>query len=104
MKPEIGTGAQAQVKGHAHPTAKTFLGIGVVLAIITAVEFATYYVTGWGTLMYITLAVLSVVKFWLVGSYFMHLRYEQRLLAAVFAVGVVLATLMTIALKFVNLA
>ncbi len=104
MKPEIGTGAQAQIKGHAHPTAKTFVSIGLVLAVITAAEFGTYYVAGWGTLMYITLAVLSVVKFWLVGSYFMHLRYEQRILAGIFAVGVVLATLMAVALKYVNLA
>lgn len=104
MKPEIRAGAQAEVKGHAHPTAKTFINIGLVLAVLTAIEYATYFVHGWGTLMKITLAVLSVVKFWLVGAYFMHLRYEQRLLAAIFAVGVVLATLITIALKYVNLA
>jgi hypothetical protein len=61
-------------------------------------------VQGMGTTMVIVLAVLSLVKFWLVAAYFMHLRFDPRLLAAVFAVGVVLASLITIALKFVNLA
>lgn len=99
-----GTDAKAHAKAHAHPTAKTFVIIGLVLAVITAVEYVTYFIHGWGTLMIIALAVLSVVKFWLVAAYFMHLKFEGKLLAAVFAVGVVLATLMTVALKYVNLA
>lgn len=105
MKPEVRTGAQPQVQGHAHPTTRTFVVVGLVLAVITAVEFGILYVTDLGrTLMLVALAVLSVIKFGLVGAYFMHLRFEPKLLAGVFAVGVVLATLITIAVRFINLA
>lgn len=105
MKPQIGTGAKAEIKGHAHPTARTFLTVGAVLAVITAIEFGILYVKNLsGAPMVVVLGLLSVLKFFLVAAYFMHLRFDPRLLAAVFTVGVVLASLITIALKFVNLA
>lgn len=105
MKPEVRTGAQAQAAAHAHPTTKTFLVIGAILAVITAVEFGILYVTSLGrTLMITILVLLSVVKFGLVAAYFMHLKFDARILTVVFTVGVVLATLITIAVKFINLA
>lgn len=104
MKPQVRGKAQAQVKAHAHPTTKTFVQIGVILAIITAIEFGIIYLKGFSTLVIIALAALSVVKFALVALYFMHLRFDARILTGIFAVGVVLATLITIAVKFINLA
>ncbi|MFZ5817768.1 MAG: cytochrome C oxidase subunit IV family protein [Bacillota bacterium] len=103
MKPEIRTGAQPQVQGHAHPTTGTFITVGVVLAVITAVEFGILYLKGMSNLVLAVLALLSVLKFYLVATYFMHLRFDAKLVSGVFVVGVVLATLITIALKFVNL-
>lgn len=104
MKPEIRTSTQPEVQVHGHPTTRTFVTVGAVLAVITAIEFLILYVTGMQTLVVIGLAALSVVKFGLVAAYFMHLRFEPKILAGVFAVGVVLATLITIAIKFINLA
>jgi len=87
-----------------HPSPGTFVRVGVVLAIITAAEFSILYVRGMSALVMTALAVLSFAKFFLVAAYFMHLRFDPRLLTAVFAVGITLATLITIALRFINLA
>jgi cytochrome c2 len=43
-------------------------------------------------MLVIVLILLSVVKFGLVASYFMHLRYDHRLYASCFAAGLVVAT------------
>lgn len=87
-----------------HPTARTFVTVGIVLAVITAAEFLILYVRGMSALVVTILAVLSAAKFFLVAAYFMHLRFDPRILTAIFAVGVTLATLITIAVRFINLA
>lgn len=87
-----------------HPTARTFVTVGIVLAVITAAEFLILYVQGMSALVVTILAVLSAAKFFLVAAYFMHLRFDARILTAIFAVGVTLATLITVAVRFINLA
>lgn len=98
------TQTQAKVVQRSHPTVKTFIGIGAVLFIITALEFGIVYLEGMQPLIIAGLFLFSAVKFFLVVSYFMHLKWDSRLLAGVFAVGTVLALLITLALRFVNLA
>lgn len=88
----------------AHPTARTFWKVGAILAVITALEFGILYVEALRPLMVTILFALSIVKFAMVAAYFMHLKFDGRVLSAIFAVGVVLATLITIAVKFINLA
>ncbi|MFB5084874.1 cytochrome C oxidase subunit IV family protein [Symbiobacterium thermophilum] len=87
-----------------HPTPATFVRVGVILAFITAAEFLILYVRGMSALVVTILAALSAAKFFLVAAYFMHLRFDPRLLTAIFAVGVTLATLITIAVRFISLA
>lgn len=99
--------AQAQspkAESHAHPSARTFVIVGVVLAVITAIEFLILYLKGFQSFVLVTLALLSVLKFYLVAAYFMHLRFDARVLSGIFAVGVTLATLITIAVRLINLA
>ena len=106
MNTGLPTGRQAKVTPlpRPHPSARTFITVGIVLAAITAAEFLVLYVRGMSTLVVTILAALSVAKFFLVAAYFMHLRFDARLLTAVFAVGITLALLITVALKFINLA
>lgn len=106
MKPEIPTAQQAQVKAHGqpHPTPRTFIIVGLVLAVITAIEFLILYVKDMSSIVMLLLAALSVAKFVLVAAYFMHLRFDPRILAGIFAVGVTLAVLTTVAVRFINLA
>ena len=49
----------------------------MILAVLTALEVATYYVDVGGALVP-TLIGLSVVKFALVVMWFMHLKFDAR--------------------------
>lgn len=91
---------QVQV-AHDHPTMKTFVNIGLVLAVITAVEFGIISLHGMRGVVIAVLAVLSLVKFYLVISYFMHLKFDAKVLTWVFVPGVLLATGITTALRFI---
>jgi len=89
----------------AHPSARLFLTVGAILAVITAVEFGILYVSALGRAAMATiLALLSALKFAMVALYFMHLRFDSKLLTAIFAVGLTLAVLTAVALKYINLA
>lgn len=93
-----------QAQAHGHPTPATFYRIAAILGAITAIEFGIVYLQGLQGLIWAVLGILSVTKFYLVATYFMHLRFDNRFLGWIFAFGAVLASLMTIALKFVNRA
>lgn len=89
---------------HQHPTFGTFVKIGAVLFVITLLEWAGLFIEGIPFIVKAALIGLSVAKFILVGGYFMHLKWEKKLLAWAFGFGFVLALLMAIAQKFVNMA
>lgn len=89
---------------HNHPTMRTFVNIGLVLAVITAIEFGIVYLEGMRAAVVAVLFILSLWKFYLVVAYFMHLKFDGKILSGVFAVGAILATLILIAQKFINLA
>jgi len=74
----------------AHPGALEYVQIGVILAIITAVEVALYYIDMDFTLLVTLLAMLSVVKFVMVVLWFMHLKFDAGLFAILFGGGMVL--------------
>jgi cytochrome c oxidase subunit 4 len=73
-----------------HPSALEYVQIGTILAIITAVEVALYYVDMNFTLLVGLLLVLSVVKFTMVVLWFMHLKFDPRLFSILFACGMAL--------------
>jgi cytochrome c oxidase subunit 4 len=68
--------------------------IGVVLAIITAVEVAVFYIPALAPVLVPVLLVLSAAKFVLVVMFFMHLRFDSPVLTGLFMAGVVLAAFM----------
>ncbi len=77
-------------RGETHPSALEYVQIGVILAIITAVEVALYYLDMDFTLLVTLLSMLSVVKFGMVVLWFMHLKFDASLLMVLFASGIVL--------------
>ena len=87
---------QAQEERHLGPRA--YILIGVVLAVITAVEVAAFYldVTAW--LLSMLLLLLSGSKFVLVVGYFMHLRFDDWRFLALFAFPFVIAVSIMVAL------
>jgi cytochrome c oxidase subunit 4 len=77
---------------HAHPGPGQYVKIAIILAIVTAIEVAAYYVTGLSdTVLSIGLLVMMVVKFFFVGMWFMHLKFDSKLFRTLFIVGIVLA-------------
>ena len=78
--------------GDGHPDAAEYVKIGLILSVITAVEVAIYYVDALGDMLLPILLVLSAVKFVLVGLWFMHLRFDNKLLSFLFTMGLVLVT------------
>ena len=67
-----------------------YVRIAAILAAITALEVATYYID-LGALFLPSLLIMMAVKFYIVVSFFMHLRYENKLFSWVFYAGLYLA-------------
>lgn len=84
-----GPGAHGRLAGHPSPARYVF--IALVLAFITGLEVAVYYVDPPPGARVATLMTLATVKFVMVVSWFMHLKFDSRLLRRVFVTGIGLA-------------
>ena len=80
-------------EGHAHPSDWAYVKIAAVLAAITAVEVFTYFrtVLDWGAFLVPSLIFMMIVKFYLVATWFMHLRFDSKLFGRMFTAGLTLA-------------
>ena len=67
-----------------------YVRIALILAAITALEVSTYYVD-FGPLFMPALMIMMIVKFLMVVSYFMHLKFDNRLFSWLFYAGLILA-------------
>jgi cytochrome c oxidase subunit 4 len=89
----------APAHGGGHASLKTYIQVALVLGIITAVEVATLYVPGIPKhLLVASLLAMSVVKFALVVGFFMHLKYDSRIMRAMFIGPLVLSILIILAI------
>jgi cytochrome c oxidase subunit 4 len=91
-------GSGAQTGEHAHPGAKEYVGIAVVLTVITAIEVAVFYVPALAFALAPILIVLSAVKFALVALFYMHLKFDHRLFSWLFVVPMFIAVAVILAL------
>lgn len=82
----------------AHPTPMRYTAIALILAVITAFEVAIVYMDFLRPVMVPILVVLSGTKFAAVVMFFMHLRFDNRILTTLFVSGLVLAAAMVIVL------
>ena len=67
-----------------------YIKIALILAALTALEVATYFVD-FGPFFMPVLLVLMCVKFFIVVSYFMHLKFDNKIFSFLFYVGLALA-------------
>ena len=75
-----------------HPTPKRYVQIAIVLGILTAIEIALYYTEDIvGVFTDPILIILAVGKFIIVVGWFMHLRFENKMVNRFFAGGMILA-------------
>lgn len=78
---------QEHTEEHAHPAAMQYVLIAAILAIITAIEVASYYIGAIESILVYVLIVLSVVKFSIVVGYYMHLKFDNKLFTWIFCTG-----------------
>ena len=79
-----------------HPTPAQYWKIAAVLAILTAIEVAMFYINeanDLGAVNAVILLSLAVLKFVIVVGWYMHLRFESPMLTRVFTGGFILAFL-----------
>ena len=85
---------------HAHPGARTYTLVGVVLAIITLAEVWAYtqeFLRPW---LVPILLLLSAVKFVTVVGFYMHLKFDHPLFTGVFGFGLAVGASVITALIF----
>lgn len=81
---------------HAHdehvPSDGYFIKIAVILAIVTALETSTYW---WPESMHSfatpALLIMMAIKFFMIVSIFMHLKFDSKIFSLMFYMGLGLA-------------
>jgi len=73
-----------------HPSDGDYIKIAIGLGILTLIEVGTYFesvhkMPEW--LLYVVLIVLMIVKFVIVGLYFMHLKFDSKVYTWMFTAG-----------------
>jgi cytochrome c oxidase subunit 4 len=87
-----GTGvAHGVFEEHAHPGERTYVMVALILAIVTAVEVAIYYLEAVEDILVPALLILSAGKFAAVVGYFMHLKFDAPFFRRIFVFGLAVA-------------
>jgi cytochrome c oxidase subunit 4 len=81
----------------AHPNReRQYVIIALILAGLTVIEVLTYatpelFLGHDGPVIVPALIILMLIKFWMVAGFFMHLRFDKKLLTWAFYSGLALA-------------
>jgi cytochrome c oxidase subunit 4 len=81
-----------------HATVGTYLRVALVLTGVTALEVGVIYVRQLASIIVPLLIAMSAAKFALVALFFMHLRYDSRVLTFLFVGPLLLAAGLVVAL------
>jgi cytochrome c oxidase subunit 4 len=88
------------VEHHAHdhhvPKDSYFVKVALILAFVTALETSTYWWGDWfnGNLdraVVPALLIMMAIKFFMIASIFMHLKFDSRIFSMMFYTGLFLA-------------
>jgi cytochrome c oxidase subunit IV len=81
-----------------HPTERVYVNVAIILAVVTAIEVAIYYIEALEDILVPLLLALSAFKFVAVVGYFMHLKMDDRRFRWLFAAGLVISGSVVLAL------
>jgi len=84
------TQGEAHDEKHEHMSDAGYIRIALILAAITALEVSTYYID-FGPFFMPSLMIMMVAKFVMVVSYFMHLKFDNKVFSFLFYTGLALA-------------
>ena len=73
-----------------HPSPRKYVGVAVILAIVTALEVAIYYVPAIRDFLVPALLLFALMKFVMVAMYFMHLKFDSPIFRRFFVTGLLL--------------
>jgi cytochrome c oxidase subunit 4 len=88
--------AAEHAEGQPHASWKFYTFIGLVLAIITAVEVAVFFIDALAPILAPLLITLSIAKFILVVQFFRHLKFDHPVFGRVFWAPLFLAVLVVV--------
>ena len=83
-------GSEAAEHDDHHPTPKLYVQVALVLSVLTALEFSTYYID-FGPVFIPLLLVLMAIKFFIIARMFMHLKFDNAVFSRLMYTGLVLA-------------
>ncbi len=86
-----GEGHHEEGEHGAHPTDAQYIKIALILGVVTAIEVGLYYTKFSQAVTNAALLILAAIKFVMVAAYFMHLKFDNKLLRRLFISGFVLA-------------
>ncbi|MDX1566413.1 MAG: cytochrome C oxidase subunit IV family protein [Longimicrobiales bacterium] len=91
MSTDVADKHEGHGHGEGHASVAFYWLIGGILAILTAMEVAAFYME-LGAFEAPFLLILSAAKFALVVMFFMHLKFDSAIFTGLFSAGLVLAT------------
>ncbi len=91
-------GSDAEHPEHDHPGPWTYVVVGLVLTVLTALEVAVFYIPALHVALVPILLTLTTGKFGLVVMFYMHLKMDDRIFTAVFVAPLLLAIFLVVAL------
>lgn len=87
---DFSTPPSKEVLQDEHRKYFTFFNISIMLVAVTFVELILIILPWHNWILFTALAVLSIMKFVAVIWYFMHLKWDERALTALFILGLIL--------------
>jgi caa(3)-type oxidase subunit IV len=89
--------AHAEHHSAKHATPGTYVAVLGALAVLTLIELIVVYL---GLLGQILLLLIAISKAWLVLQFYMHLRYERKILTWIFLLPAVAVGILTAIMQF----
>lgn len=83
-----------------HPTARRYVEIAIILAVLTGIEVGVYYLSAVSRFLIPILLTLSAIKFVLVVLWYMHLKFDNRIFSVLFTLGLIIGGSILIAMIF----
>lgn len=75
-----------------------YIRVAIILSLITALEFGVIYIRRLAPIVVPLLLIMSAAKFAMVVLFFMHLRYDHRVVSTLFVGSLSIAVGLAVAL------
>jgi cytochrome c oxidase subunit 4 len=83
---------EAHAEGdHGHSSDLLYIKVALGLAVLTGMEVAWPYLIDDGPVLMFPLLVVMAIKFVIIAAFFMHLKFDSKILTRVFYSGLLLA-------------